>query len=647
MSSNIVINGNPVGSPEPSRDAANTNYIYIQGHKPLTGEQKRQLADASVEIYEYTGNNTYLCRYEPADIRRIQDLDFISRANVYHRRLKTTPGLDESMESAEAGKTFTVDIVLHKSPNSTEDVAQELAQVAGVDPENISVEHKKIRVTTDAETIAKIKDVDTVKGIEEVAPITLFNNVARKDLDGDPITIEETTFEGTGQIVAVADTGFDIGSKTDVHPAFTDRVVELYALGRPTTKMTNDFHGHGTHCAGSVLGDGVSATMGGKIRGTAPKAKLVLQSLLTNNGGLATPPNLWNLFEPPYTNNKARVASNSWGPDWRLVGSKQLPYDDQADAVDSFVYKNPDHVIVFAGGNDGAEPSATGAHIGSSSAAKNCITVGATQSSRANKNYKFDATSSTAGDPTKVAGFSSLGPTIEKRIKPDVVAPGIAILSASSRDPKITATQRNTYGPTKDNLWAFSSGTSMATPLVAGCAAVIREVLISAGTKRPSAALVKALLINGAVDLGLPTSAQGFGRVDLRNSLLPVENPSEIQGYVDQGAWTNDEKLKEDQTWTKKLTLPLGFGANKALKVTLAYSDRKGSYIQNNLTLQVKIGDVVRRGDEGQADDYENNVEQIVWENPPSGEVITITVDAERIARPGDTQSFALVWRVA
>jgi hypothetical protein len=50
--------------------------------------------------------------------------------------------------------------------------------------------------------------------------------------------------------------------------------------------------------------------------------------------------------------------------------------------------------------------------------------------------------------------------------------------------------------------------------------------------------------------------------------------------------------------------------------VTLVYSDRQGSYIQNNLTLQVKIGNVVRRGDEGQADDYENNVEQIVWKNP-------------------------------
>lgn len=69
---------------------------------------------------------TDLYHYEPANIRQIQDLDFISRANVYHRRLKTTPGLDESIESAEAGKTFTVDIMLHKGPNSTEEVTQKL-----------------------------------------------------------------------------------------------------------------------------------------------------------------------------------------------------------------------------------------------------------------------------------------------------------------------------------------------------------------------------------------------------------------------------------------------------------------------------------------------------------------------------------------
>ena len=112
--------------------------------------------------------------------------------------------------------------------------------------------------------------------------------------------------------MAVADTGFDKGSITNVHPAFTGRVVKLYrsvARGK-----TDDPDGHGTHVCGSVLGDGNSPSMGGVIQGTAPKARLVMQSLLDTGGGLGgIPDDLHDLFEPPYYNDKARVHTNSWG----------------------------------------------------------------------------------------------------------------------------------------------------------------------------------------------------------------------------------------------------------------------------------------------------------------------------------------------
>ena len=107
---------------------------------------------------------------------------------------------------------------------------------------------------------------DDVRHIEEVIPRKLLNSVARRVLrvpSGNPAPGSE----GEGEIVAVADTGFDKGSTTDVHPAFKGRVKKLYALGRPNRK--DDPDGHGTHVAGSVLGDGVS-TADGPVRGTAP-----------------------------------------------------------------------------------------------------------------------------------------------------------------------------------------------------------------------------------------------------------------------------------------------------------------------------------------------------------------------------------------
>ena len=89
------------------------------------------------------------------------------------------------------------------------------------------------------------------------------------------------------------------------------------------------------------------------------------------------------------------------------------------------------------------------------------------------------------------------------RIKPDVVAPGSAILGARSKDlsPNNVAAYRH-HGVWADTNYMFSTGTSMATPLVAGCCAGIREAIgkMKVPFKKPSAALVKALVINGTVD---------------------------------------------------------------------------------------------------------------------------------------------------
>lgn len=86
-----------------------------------------------------------------------------------------------------------------------------------------------------------------------------------------------------------------------------------------------------------------------------------------------------------------------------------------------------------------------------------------------------------------MAALSSRGPTREGRIKPDVVAPGTCILSTLSR----AASMSSTFGTSTDPLFFYHSGTSMATPLVAGCPAVIRETLVKNGMATPSAALVK------------------------------------------------------------------------------------------------------------------------------------------------------------
>ena len=82
--------------------------------------------------------------------------------------------------------------------------------------------------------------------------------------------------------MAIADSGLDKGVNDDIiHKDFRGRILKIYALGNP--EDPRDFNGHGTHVAGSVLGDGSSSN--GKITGMAPAAKLIFQSILDSRGG--------------------------------------------------------------------------------------------------------------------------------------------------------------------------------------------------------------------------------------------------------------------------------------------------------------------------------------------------------------------------
>src|SRR5262249_12791377 len=182
-------------------------------------------------------------------------------------------------------------------PNNVRD---KVAAAAHVDPAGLKLGRHKVRLTVQARDLADLAAIDEVRNVEEVLPNKLHNNIARQILrleSANPGTVSR--FEGDGQVVAVADPGFGQGPATNVHPAFTGRVAKLYALGRPNN--ASDPNGHGTHVAGSVLGDGNSTVLGQTVRGTAPKARLVLQSVLDRGGGLGgLPDDLHDLFQTPY-----------------------------------------------------------------------------------------------------------------------------------------------------------------------------------------------------------------------------------------------------------------------------------------------------------------------------------------------------------
>lgn len=238
-------------------------------------------------------------------------------------------------------------------------------------------------------------------------------------------------------------------------------------------------------------------------------------------------------------------------------------------------YNNPDFLFVVAAGNSGRDR--TSKSIASPGLNKNGITVGASQNSSPHLN------SGMLG-PNYLAEFSSRGPTGDGRRKPDVVAPGMHIQSARANP--------NTKGECDDSEGvAFKAGTSMATPAVSGAAALIRQYFEEgwyvSGVASPDdgfsprASLVKAVLVNGAVELqGVQddqtkqvseTSAydmnQGYGRVNLSKS-LPIAGKNTIKGV-----FVNSNTLSTGDTDVYEVRIDRENGCNEPLSVSLVWTD--------------------------------------------------------------------------
>jgi subtilisin family serine protease len=276
-----------------------------------------------------------------------------------------------------------------------------------------------------------------------------------------------------------------------------------------------------------------------------------------------------------------------------------------------------------------------------------------------------------ADDPEGMVPFSSRGPTNDGRIKPDIIAPGSCILSAKSS----LAADSQFWGVSPDSDYMFESGTSMATPIVTGAVAVVRQYLMLLKSREedkkkwrkktekfcPSAALVKAILIHGARRISgqyeeakndaedhhpdsigrIPNNSQGFGRLDLEESLFPLA-PTVMEIFDGHRVSTNEQR--EYQFLLQGDTVPF--------TATLVWTDSPGKRLQNDLTLTVYTpdgkefhGNFVDAQNPGTNFDDKNNVEKIIIEEPTLG-IYRINVKGDNVpkkAPEGRGQDYAIV----
>jgi hypothetical protein len=204
-------------------------------------------------------------------------------------------------------------------------------------------------------------------------------------------------------------------------------------------------------------------------------------------------------------------------------------------------------------------------------------------------NYPTDPIKSDklSDEDSDIAAFSSRGPCIDNRFKPDVVAPGTNILSTKSS----LVTVGESWGllPSDDPKRAFymyMGGTSMATPLTAGAVALIRQYLRQKRLN-PSASLVKAALIHTALKkpyrfTSVPSSSsmwdfeQGWGHVNLK-PFISDSDGTDMEFIDGEGLKTGE--LKDYVFEVRDSSIPF--------KVTLVYTDYPGTRIINNLNLIV------------------------------------------------------------
>jgi len=494
-----------------------------------------------------------------------------------------------------------------------------------------------MKVEADAAILPAIAAIPDVKFIEPVANATIHNNIARGITN---VNLTTTVFglTGKGQIIAIADTGLDTGNDSDGqpnHPDFNGRVVKWYDVVKAvvpasTGSYTRDPNNHGTHVAGTAAGGGNVSNR--PLLGVAPEAGIIVQGLMDDSGKLKIYSDLRNLYSGPY-NDGAGVHQNSWG--YTVSGGMYL---SDCEETDDFVWDNQTFVIVYSAGNDGNDGSGDANTTTPPGTSKNVITVGASESLRPWSDSDGDNTS-------EIAVFSSRGGTLDGRIKPDIVAPGTWILSTRSANG--TSAGWGYYS----KYYLYEGGTSMAAPHVSGAAVLVRQYFTDYENITPSAALVKATLINGADDLGtanIPNMNEGWGRLNLTNSLFP-EKPR-VMRYVDNKTGLNSSDP------AVLLNFTVG-NSSVPLKFTLVWSDYPGSYVTtdsapkliNDLDITVTApngsvynGNVFTAGwsTTGGSADKLNNVE-CVYFNAPARGTYAVNITPANISK--GPQPFSLV----
>ncbi len=689
-----------VGTFDPLRDAApgsatealqltayaddGLGYYLVQFQGPVATSDVDALKAAGADVFDYIPDFAFIVKMGNTGRATVERMARIRWVGLYQPAYRLAPALLARVMAIESADALVDDeslmlVVSVFRGETVAPVASGIQSLRGVILDQSQTEwQSKLKVMLPASALVKLAALPGVRWIE-LAPQWQLHNDKSDNIMGVREVWDTQGLYGAGQIVAVCDTGLDQGSTApaSLHNDFENgsgvsRVVALYDLVGGGDGASDVNSGHGTHVAGSVLGNGdlSGATPSTHTypetayTGMAPEASLIFQAVEDNDTGYldGIPLDLNDLFPQAYTAG-ARLHTNSWG------ANVDGEYTTDSEAVDQYMWNHKDFTIFFSAANAGIDADSDGVvdlySLGSPATAKNCVTVGASENNRPTltdtwgdywpDDFPVDPLHNDliADNIAGLAAFSSRGPVWDYRYKPDVVAPGTFIASVRSSMASETG-----WGVIDAN-YMYMGGTSMSTPLTAGAAAIVRQFYTDLESHTPSAALIKATLVNGAADIhpgqygtGVtqeipatrPTNVAGWGRVNIQNSIFPTAPRTMV--YVDQTAGLD---TAASDVYNYQIT-----SSAEPFRVTLAWTDYPGSpaangALVNNLDLAITDPGGVTyypnnalqsNGNPSTTYDRVNNLQGIDIASPAAG-MYTVTVSAYNV--PQGPQPYALV----
>ncbi len=569
-------------------------YLLVQFNRLPDEARRTQLRQLGVELLEYVPGYAYL-----ATIRK--DFPFVQAGQFEIRSINSIPSFykkDRTLDSIPVSydKQQVKHLVITLYPGFDKPEAITVLQRLGA------------AIVHDTYNMPSVVFVQPNAALlEAIAALPFVSGITLQSIKDKPLNYNSKGAHSIHALTSPAGAGLSgrgvtagVGDDGDVstHIDFTGRLIN-----RVFTYPTN----HGTHVTGTMGGAGLLDPL---YIGNAPKARIVSQyysDIITNTPTYITDYNM------VLTNNSYYSSDNG------CAGNSR--YDVTSNLADLQLRTYPQLLHVVAVGNDGSfscggYPAAFATVKSGWQTGKNVLTVGAMKS-----------------DDYGIAPFSSRGPLLDGRLKPEMVANGWAVSS--------------TYA---GNIYAWFFGTSMAAPNVTGATALLYERYRQThGGADPDAALIKTLLCNSAEDLGNagPDFTFGFGMLNARRTLAAMENNTYFTGTVTNGA-----------TATHTLNVPSG---TRRLKVMLYWPDKEAApnaatALVNDLDLVVTTpsavqhlplvlnpapGAVTALAAEGA--DHRNNIEQVVIEDPAAG-TYTFTVNGGTV--PFGPQNYVLAYEV-